>query len=221
VAASKGPTEVVPSRRGLSARDTAYEVLRDRIISLDIAPGVPLDESVLSRELGLGLTPIRDAIKRLALEHLAVVHPRRGTFATEVNLGDERWLSEARLALEGLAAELAASRATTADREELMRHADALGREHTATGVNEHDASFHRALYRAAHNPFIEVTLNQYLNLSLRLWYYCQAGTGRTHEPDKLPVAVVAAILEMDGKRARAHIEEHLRRSSADLRAVM
>ncbi len=59
---------------------------------------------MLSHELGLGPTPVRDALKRLALELLVVIYPRRGTFGSEISVATGRWLTEARMALGGLAA---------------------------------------------------------------------------------------------------------------------
>ena len=66
--------------------DRAYAALRDRLVDLQIAPGAPIDEDALTRELGVGRTPVREAIRRLALEGLVVVYPRRGTFATAINI---------------------------------------------------------------------------------------------------------------------------------------
>ena len=62
--------------------DRAYADLRDRIVTLRIAPGEPIDEDLLGAELGIGRTPVREAIKRLALENLVTVFPRRGNTET-------------------------------------------------------------------------------------------------------------------------------------------
>ena len=53
---------------------------------LSIPPGAPIDEEALTRELGVGRTPVREAVRRLALEGLVVVYPRRGTFASSINI---------------------------------------------------------------------------------------------------------------------------------------
>src|SRR5690348_12027665 len=97
----------------------AYERIRDDIVYLRIEPGEPLDDKVLSAELGMSLTPVRDALKRLTLERMVVTYPRRGTFVAEITVSDEQWLTEIRQNLEGLAAALAAERATPAERETL------------------------------------------------------------------------------------------------------
>src|SRR5262245_7295748 len=96
----------------LRLADQAYLRLRDEIVTVRLRPGDPLDEKALSQRLELGLTPVRDALKRLTLERLAVIYPRRGTFVTDINISDERWLTEVRIEMEGLAAALAAERAT-------------------------------------------------------------------------------------------------------------
>src|ERR1700756_4957167 len=106
-----------PSRELLA--DRAYADLRDRIVTLRIAPGAPIDEDALGSELQIGRTPVREAIKRLALENLVTVFPRRGTFASEINITDLADICDVRVQLEGHAAYRAAQRITPAHRSEL------------------------------------------------------------------------------------------------------
>src|SRR6201997_4437637 len=106
------------SQRGLLA-DRAYRALRDRLVTLHIPPGSPIDEDAIGRELKMGRTPVREAIKRLALENLVTVFPRRGTFASEINITDLADISDVRIQLEGHAAYRAAQRITAGQREEL------------------------------------------------------------------------------------------------------
>lgn len=203
--------------------DRAYELLRDDLIALRIEPGEPLDEKSLSASLGLGLTPVRDAIKRLTLERLVVTYPRRGTFAAEISVSDELWLTEVREDLEGLAAALAAMRATAAERAELSRLADLFGSsaDHGSTSYIEVDAAIHRAIYAAAHNPYLETNLNQYANLAMRIWHY---GLRRvTDQPTAGcdQAEVVAAIVRGDADAARASAQAHLRDFSDNVRALL
>jgi DNA-binding GntR family transcriptional regulator len=158
---------------GLRLADQAYLRLRDDIVAVRLQPGDPLDEKVLSQQLGLGLTPVRDALKRLTLERLAVIYPRRGTFVTEINISDERWLTEVRTELEGLAAALAAERATDEECAALATLAGTL--EDSSELFLDNicvDADIHRAIYAASRNPCLEASLNQYANLALRIWHY-------------------------------------------------
>ena len=75
---------------------------------LEIAPGDPLNEGQLAAELGFGRTPLREALKRLETDHLVVSYPRRGTFATIVDITELAAISEVRQLLEPLAARKAA-----------------------------------------------------------------------------------------------------------------
>lgn len=103
----------------LTQADRAHQRLRDLLVTLAIPPGEPLREAALMEELGVGRTPLREACNRLATDRLVDIHPRRGTFATHVDIADLALLTEVRLAVEGLAAERAAERATAADRRHL------------------------------------------------------------------------------------------------------
>ncbi|WP_433502594.1 GntR family transcriptional regulator [Pseudonocardia halophobica] len=205
--------------------DRAYEQLRDDLVALRIEPGEPLDEKRLSAAMGVGLTPVRDAIKRLTLEHLVVTYPRRGTFASEIAVSDELWLTEVREELEGLAAARAAVRATAAEREELRRLAD-LGKSHPAvdhgsTSYIEIDTAIHRAIYAAAHNPFLENNLNQYATLGMRIWHYGLRRVAQQPSAGCDQAQVVDAIIRGDEDAARAAARAHLRDFSDSVRALL
>ena len=137
------------SADGPGLSDLAYERLRDRIVRVEIPPGAPMAEDRLSEEFGVGLTPIRHALRRLSYEHLVSIYPRRGTFAADINIGDERWLTEVRLEIEGLSAQLAAERATQTEREELLRLAEEIKTTTDNAGVTDLDAAFHRQIFVA------------------------------------------------------------------------
>ena len=108
---SQTPSTLTPSPKLVAER--AYVELRDRIVTLHIAPGTALREDELMRELGIGRTPLREAVKRLALENLLTVQPRRGTFVTGVEATDIVNITEVRAEREAYACELAALRMTT------------------------------------------------------------------------------------------------------------
>jgi DNA-binding GntR family transcriptional regulator len=210
-----------PARELLA--DRAYAELRDRLVTLRIAPGEPIDEDMLGGELGIGRTPVREAIKRLALENLVTVYPRRGTFASEINITDLAYVSEVRVQLEGLAAGRAAQHATP-QRAEAERLIDELrrsrGSDDTAA-LMELDARVHRFVYHAAGNPFLEETLGRYFNLSLRIWYVVLDRLphlfARVHEHGELLRAIVAG----DPERARAVVGEHIATFDDEIRSVL
>jgi DNA-binding GntR family transcriptional regulator len=123
------PTESVSG----SLAERAYFAVRGRLLTLAIPPGAPIQEDRLCSELGLGRTPVREAIKRLEAEHLVVVYPRRGTFATEIDISDHALVADVRRHLESMAAERAASYHTRADEEALSALRSEIG---AATAVS-------------------------------------------------------------------------------------
>src|SRR5690242_20833585 len=87
-----------------SLADKAYHAIRDLIVSLELAPGAVIDERELIERLGIGRTPVREALRRLAQERLVEVYPRRGMFVTGVDVRELARLSEVRAVLEPEAA---------------------------------------------------------------------------------------------------------------------
>ena len=142
----------------------AFELLQDRLIFLDIAPGEPLNETQLGLELEVGRTPLREALKRLESERLVTTFPRRGTFATSVDITVLSEISEVREVLEPLAARLAAQRLDHRSRGELeglkvQLDAASPGDSSDPQDALRWDSTIHRALYHAAGNAHLEATL--------------------------------------------------------------
>jgi DNA-binding GntR family transcriptional regulator len=157
-----------------SLAELAYRAIQDRLVRLGIRPGAPINEEELCLRLGMGRTPVREALKRLEHERLVVAYPRRGTFATEINVTDLRHISEVRELLEPAAAASAARHATPADRAAFQALA---GQVATAAGPGDGpgelmtlDTQVHRAIYAATRNPYLEDTLIRYGNLATRIW---------------------------------------------------
>src|SRR5919198_5573971 len=202
--------------------DRAYVELRDQIVTLAIPPGAPINEESLGRELRLGRTPLREAIKRLALENLVAVYPRRGTFVTEINITDLAHISDVRGQLEAHAAYRAAERLTPAQREELEAlMAEVAGAAGAAETLMELDARVHRFVYRCAGNPYLRETLERYLNLSLRIWYLVLGRLPhlfeRVHEHGEL----LHAIRDGDAERARSIAADHVATFEREIRGVL
>jgi DNA-binding GntR family transcriptional regulator len=207
-----------------SLAEQAYEAIRDDIVFLRLEPGEPLDDKQLSAALGMGLTPVRDALKRLTLERMVVTYPRRGTFVAEITVSDEQWLTEIRQNLEGVAAALAAERATEAERESLTELAGTLADDHANHLTTEYhalDARIHKAIYAAAHNPYLESGLTQYLNLTLRIWHYGLRRVSTRHSAGRDQQDVVAAIVRGDAAAAAEAARAHLGDYSIAVRSLL
>ena len=158
----------------LSLGERAYYGIRELIVTLELAPGAPISERELMERLGLGRTPVREALRTLAQEKLVEVYPRRGIVVAPVDVGDLALLSEARITLESFAARLAAERANADDREvalALLAELPGLADTRDERALIELDQRIHRHVYRCAHNPFVESTLNEYYTLTLRIWF--------------------------------------------------
>jgi DNA-binding GntR family transcriptional regulator len=193
----------------------AYRRIRERIVSLELAPATPIDEQSLARELGLGLTPVRQALRRLAWENLVVILPRRGTLVADVNTDDTRALFEVRVELEGLAAELAAQRATP---RQLTALADLMERTSAAlaeTNPDHHrlidlDREMHVLLAAAAHNPVLAQNLDALYVHVLRLWNVIIERIGELPGAIEEHIAIAGAVQAHDGARARELMRSHV-----------
>ena len=195
-----------------SLADRAYEAIRELIITLELEPGAVINERELIERIGIGRTPVREALRRLAHEHLVEVYPRRGMFVTGVDVRELARLSEVRAVLEAEAARLAAGRATDAERAELRGLIAEIGGDLDDRGLMELDEHIHHAIYRCSHNDLLEDTLERYYTLALRIW---MIALDRQHEL-KDAVAehrtLLEAIHDGDGARAaetmRGHVED-------------
>ncbi|TQS40688.1 GntR family transcriptional regulator [Cryptosporangium phraense] len=217
---------LAPDAAPASMADRAYLALRDRLIMLAIRPGEPIDDDAIATSLGMGRTPVREALKRLEVDRLVVSFPRRGTFATGLDIADLAHLSEIRVQLEPLAARRAAERApgpARAELEELAVRTEGLDVHHTnRTDVMRWDLGVHRAIYRAAGNPHLEDVLIRYDNLATRI--HCMF-LDRLSTFDLNVVAehveLLRAIAAGDGDHADELAREHVLGFERAIRAVI
>jgi DNA-binding GntR family transcriptional regulator len=191
--------------------DQAYEAIRDKLVHLEIAPGDPIDEVKLAAELGLGRTPVREAIKRLAYQKLVVIYPRSGSYAAHIDVADLASLCDIRERLEGLAAERAASQARYEERQELRQLLDELEGDCPPSRLLELDSAAHRAVHRLSHNRYLYDTLTQTLDLSLRIWNMARERLPHLEHHVHGQVEILKAILDRDPARARELAERHVR----------
>jgi DNA-binding GntR family transcriptional regulator len=193
--------------------ERAYVELRDRIVTMRLAPGTVLREDELMREMEIGRTPLREAVKRLALENLVAVQPRRGTFVSAVEAADIVNISEVRAELEGYAAELAALRMDGAARdavEGLFGEIEEVTAPHDQEWLMRFDERIHRVTWEATGNPYLVETLERYFTHSLRIWYLVLdrvPGLGHSVHDQ---VHLLEALLARDGGRARDIMSEHV-----------
>lgn len=207
-----------------SLSDRAAHRIRELIVSLELPPGSPISERELMERLGLGRTPVREALRTLAQEKLVEVYPRRGIVVAPVDVGDLASLSEARIALESYAARCAAERATPEEKaiaRALLRELPDAADAHDERALIELDQRIHRHVYRSAHNPFIESTLNEYYVLTLRIWFLALDRVARLDDAVTEHRELLEAICEADPPRAETVMRSHIQGFERAIRAVL
>jgi len=193
--------------------ERAYPELRDRIVTLRFPPGMVLREDELMAELGIGRTPLREAVKRLALERFVAVQPRRGTYVTEVDAAEIIHITEVRAELEGYAAELAARRMDASARraaEALLADIERLARSDDHEALMRADRRIHAFVWEASGNPYLADTLERYFSLSLRVWYLVLDRVPGLGHAVHDQAGLLEALIARDGQRARAIVREHV-----------
>jgi DNA-binding GntR family transcriptional regulator len=200
------------------AADRAYLAIRGLIVSLELPPGAVIDERELMQRLGLGRTPVREALRQLAQEQLVEVFPRRGMFVTGVDVRDLARISEVRAALEPEAARLAAERATDEERDELAGLSDQIKRGADLMGLDER---IHRAIYAAAHNDLMEKTLGEYYVLALRIWMIALDRDEALEDAVAAHRDLIQAIVVGNGDRAASLMQDHVESFETAMRRVL
>ena len=149
----------------LPLRDVVFNTLRDAILKGELEPGERLMEIRLAERLGVSRTPIREAIRKLELEGLVIMIPRKGAEVADITEKSLRDVLEVRKALEELAVQLACEKITQEELEELEKAGEnfkkVLNRSKDITEVAEADVRFHDVIYMATDNQKLIHLLNK------------------------------------------------------------
>jgi len=223
-AARSEPRDELP--RSLAER--AYELLVHKITRLELSPGSVLVERILMDEFGIGRTPIREAMQRLAIERLVDHSPNRGMFVAEITATDVQQIYEFRAALDGHAASLAAARATQDQIKELALLHRKLLRATEDDDIDEYvrlDRQFYRVLGEASHNALVSDSIPRIFNLHLRLWFFISNRLGGWHSiaasHQEMTRDLVSSLQAKDAQRARAAMEGYIARRQQDLKSIL
>jgi DNA-binding GntR family transcriptional regulator len=210
--ASLHPGPTLERRRHPTRAEVALTELHDSIISGELPPGSPLRLEELADRLGMSISPVREAVRRLESLGLAVHVPHRGARVSELALDDLRDTYEVRLVLEPLAARRAAGRFTADDAAVCRAHLAEYARAHErgdAGSARTVHAAFHFALYAAAGSQWL-------LRLIRPAWENCEryraislqsrsvAEVEREHE------RILDACVRREPERAAAELSRHL-----------
>lgn len=202
-----------PQARSGRQSDRAYAELKRLIIEVQLAPGVLLSERDLMERLGVGRTPLREAMQRLTKDHLVESVPHHGYFVAEVTFADLGHAFEVRLPIEGLAGRLAAQRATPVELERmralLAEVRAGLDTDDTRWHL-EVDRRFHELVAAATGNPYLRQTIEELFNLTGRLLYMGRRPITLARDEIENYERVVDAIARGDADAAEAAMREHI-----------
>jgi DNA-binding GntR family transcriptional regulator len=215
-----------PEARTLAER--AYQQLVVMITRLRLAPGQIVNERQLMAELGIGRTPIREALYRLVSEGLVIHHHNRGMFIADINATTVKHIYEFRSLIEMETARLAASRARPSDIAELMAVASRMKSAAAAADVDRYmelDRTFYAVLARASENEFLRDVIPRLFNHHLRIWFYIASRSGgwdaimRAHV--EMVEEVAAGVAGHEPERAAAALGKYISERYRDAMAVM
>jgi DNA-binding GntR family transcriptional regulator len=189
-----------------SLADRAYQQLESMIVTLQLQPGSVVTEGQLSALLGIGRTPLREAIQRLAAQRLVSTVPRRGLMISEINLTDHLGVLETRRALDRLIASTAARRAKPEQREALKEYAHLM--EHAAAGEDlaefmRLDRDLDALMAEASNNAAASHALAPLHTHCRRFWYWYRH-QGDLPRAAELHEALIVAVVEGNEEAAAA-----------------
>jgi DNA-binding GntR family transcriptional regulator len=201
------PTALAVSEQGATLTAQAYERLEELIVRLELAPNSLISEHALSKHLGVGRTPIREALQRLAREGLVIILPRRGMFVAPVDIGAQLRLIEVRRRIEELLASDSARRANPEERRAFQGLADAMERaakQADDVAFMRLDREFNTLLTAACRNEFAAAAIGLFAGLSRRFWYFNYKRFASLPKVARLHAAVARAVARGDDKGARS-----------------
>jgi DNA-binding GntR family transcriptional regulator len=208
--------------------ERAYTRLREEIIRVELAPGTLLRDDDLMARMGIGRTPVREAVQRLHSDGFVTILPRRGTLVSEINITDLAAIYEVRMRLESWASQLAAQRVTDADRAEiegLLAELAVLTSDEGFGPLLELDRRVHRFVYRCAKNQYLAKTLDLYHDLSLRILHIAMKRypslTPSLEDVVHEQSTVLSAIARGDAETAERVAISHIAKFEGAIRRVI
>jgi DNA-binding GntR family transcriptional regulator len=206
-AAPQAAARTPPRRR---AADLAYDAIEAMISTLQLQPGSPVVEAELAERTGLGRTPVREALLRMVSIGLIVQQPRRGLLVSGIDLADHLDVVQTRRVLESLIAACSARRATAAQRKEILRCAQTMGKAAAKGRLDlymEADHALDLANHQACQNHSAVKAVLPLVVQCRRFWYAYQH-EGDIGEGARAHLLLAEGIASADESRAVAGAHE-------------
>ena len=212
-AETKAETPAPRPSSGAALRELAYAEIKRRIISCEFRPGEAINEAQVGALLGLGRTPVHQALHRLESDGLVTILPRKGVLVAPLSLNDVLDMIEVRLTNEVLCVTLAAERAHQSDlqamRDIVQRSAELL--EHRdINGLMALDLKFHIAISAASRNRVLAELLRNLHEKQARFWFLSLQDPVHLANVYQEHIAVIDALERRDVPAAREAIREHI-----------
>lgn len=211
-----------PQRQSL--RDRAYEIIKKEIITCKLRPGEIIGEAHLSDRLGIGRTPVHQALDRLMTDGLVEVMPRKGVIVKPLSLDEAFAIVEMRLLTEGYCAGVAAERI---EQGLIDRLEDNLDRMRLAIDkrrleeILELDSEFHSLVASAGGNSVMKEILANLHDRATRFWFISLKSTEHQNRVLEQHADIVKAISAHKAEEAKAAMRRHIEQFSSNLTSMM
>jgi DNA-binding GntR family transcriptional regulator len=203
----------LPEEGAISLKDAAYRAIKHKIITCAFKPGEFINEMHVSALLGIGRTPVHQAIDRLMLEGMVSIRPRKGIFVNAVSFEEIMEIVEVRLLNETYCARRAAE---LADSSNIAHLTDILARAEQwlpARNIEQLmllDSKFHTALSRAARNDVLSDVIIKLNDRSLRFWFLSLVQPGQNEAVQRQHQHILDAIKNRNPDEAEAAMRNHI-----------
>lgn len=194
-------------------RDVIFNTLREAIIAGELKPGERLMEVQLSEKMGVSRTPVREAIRKLELEGLVDMIPRKGAHVAELSVKDIMDVLEVRASMDGLATSLSALRITEEEINELKHvysQFESYVEKENLQGSIKKDVEFHDIIYRSSRNDKLIQILNNLREQVHRFRVIYLKGFGNSKELIKEHWEIIEAIESRDFEKAQKVAKKHI-----------
>ncbi len=216
------PDDIPPVRASLT--EEAYARLEELIVTMKLRPGAAVSEAQLSEQLGIGRTPIREALQKLAAQRLVRVMPQRGIMVSEIDVKAQLRLLELRRELERLLMRCAARRRDASQQQafaDLAKSFRSSARLGDAEAFMRHDRAFNELCIIAARNEFAAGCMQSINPLSRRFWFLHHRQAADLPLTARLHAEVAEAIAKGDAGAAAAASDALLDAIEAFTRATV
>lgn len=189
-----------------SQAQKAYELIEEMIVSLKLEPGQKISENFLSEKLGIGRTPIREALQRLAYEGTVIITPRSGITISEIDMTDQFRLIEVRRELERLMVIRAAQFSNPKEKEYFTTLSNAFLKAAEADDENlfiQADREFNQLLAFSARNKYARLAMSAIQAQTRRFWFLYFKHFGDLPKVCRLHATIAGAIANGDEKTAQ------------------